>query len=204
MDRLWLPEGAHWDLNIEHKRLEDSGEFTGGGWKLVPHTVEAPRDTVDTMFNVLRDKRAAPHFLYGYRPTSRFPVVIQMIPLDRAGRALAHTLGPETNRANAIQIEICGRAADSGRWSANYYKGLANLCRMIERRVNIPHRVPISFAKPHRASPQGWVNAKGYLGHCHCPGNDHTDPGTGFRVHDLLKYIDRAGNHGLDLKPVHR
>lgn len=204
MNELWLPEGAHWDLNIEHHRLEDSGEFTGGGWKMVPHTVEAPRDSIVAMLGVLAGKRAAPHFLYGYTGTSRFPFVYQMIPLNRAGRALQHTFGPETNRANCIQIEICGRAADSGRWSANYYKGLANLCRMIERRVKIPHRVPISFKTPHRATPNGWVKASGYLGHCHCPGNTHTDPGTGFRVHDLFRYIDRAGNHGLELKPVRR
>lgn len=203
MNDLWLPEGAHWDLNIKHHRLEDSGPFTGGGWKLCHHTVEAPRDSIQSMIEVLAGKRAAPHLLYGYTRTSRFPFVYQMIPFNLAGRALQHTFGPETNRANCIQIEICGRAADSHRWSDNYYKGLANLCRMVERRVNIPRRAPKKFPDT-RFSPQGWVNAKGHVGHIHCPGNDHTDPGPGFRIHDLFRFMEQAGNHGVNLKPVTR
>jgi hypothetical protein len=86
---LWLPEGAHWDLNIEHAQLPDAGEFTGGGHKLVWHTTESERESVDAMWRVLRDKNAAPHVVIGWRDGFKYPVAIQCIPFNRAGRALA-------------------------------------------------------------------------------------------------------------------
>lgn len=188
MSDLWLPEGLHWDLHIEHHQLPDAGSFTGGGWGLCWHTTESPREAVDSMLGVLRDKNAAPHFVIGYRAGVRYPVVIQMIPLDRAGRALAHPSGPETNRANKIQIEICGRAAESNGWDTNWYRALANLAGLISHRVPIPHSRPRAFPGS-RYTGMGWVNAEGHIGHCHCPGNDHVDPGRfqGTRLVRLLK-----------------
>jgi hypothetical protein len=34
MDNLWLPEGHHWGLRIEHRELPIAGDFTCGGHKL--------------------------------------------------------------------------------------------------------------------------------------------------------------------------
>jgi hypothetical protein len=48
IDSLWLPEGAHWDLNIEHHPLQGgTGPMTGGGAKMVLHTTESPREWID-------------------------------------------------------------------------------------------------------------------------------------------------------------
>ena len=188
MNGSWLPVGAHWDLNIEHAQLTDAGAFTGGGWKVVWHTTESDRESVDAMWRVLRDKRAAPHVVIGWREGFRFPVAIQMIPFHRAGRALAHPSGPETNRANAIQIEVCGRAAESNDWDENWYKALANLALLIEHRVDVPRKRPRRFPGD-RYTGAGFVRAKGHVGHCHVPGNDHWDPGR-FDGRKLLRYMN--------------
>jgi hypothetical protein len=45
MDKNWLPEGHHWGLRIEHRRLPDAGPFTGGGHKLIWHTTEGGAST---------------------------------------------------------------------------------------------------------------------------------------------------------------
>jgi hypothetical protein len=187
---LWLPEGAHYDLNIEHGPLPDAGPFTGGGWKLCWHTTESERESVDAMWSVLRNKDAAPHFVIGYRKGFRFPVVIQMIPLHRAGRSLAHPSGPETNRANVIQVEICGRAAESNSWDDNWYRALANLGLLIEHRVPIERKRPRRFPG-ERYTGSGFVRATGHVGHCHVPGNDHGDPGR-FQGRKLLRFMEQG------------
>lgn len=107
MSKLWIPEGPRRDLNVEHSKGEDAGAIGGGGPKLVWHITVSPWMAVDSMVRVLRDKNAAPHFVIGGRPGFRFPVLVQMLALNRAGRALAHPSGPETNRANCVQVEIC-------------------------------------------------------------------------------------------------
>lgn len=195
---VWLPKGPHHDLNIEHHPLEDAGSFTGGGKKIVPHTTESPAEAVDAMVAVVGAKRAAPHFVFGYRKGYKFPVVVQCVALDQAARTLIHAPGtPETNRANAYQIEICGYTAHTKDWPENYLKGLANLWRMIHLVTGAPLNVPRSFRNPRRYTGSGWYNAKGIVGHCHCPGNFHTDP-TGLRA----KHISRMADSGWqNLKP---
>lgn len=198
MDKLWLPEGHHWDLHIEHDKSEDAGSFTGGGWKLCWHTTESPWQSVDSMVNVVQGKRANPHFVIGGRAGLEHPVVVQLIALNKAGRALAHPSGPETNRANTIQVEICGRAAESQDWPQNRYEALANLAELVRHRVNIPNSSDQDFSVPHRYTGMGWVNAKGYVGHSMCPGNDHTDPGR-FREGLLVDLVDKIPVEGWDL-----
>lgn len=198
MDRLWLPEGHHWDLHIEHDKSEDAGSFTGGGWKLCWHTTESPWEAVDSMVNVVQQKRANPHFVIGGRTGRDHPVVVQLIPLNKAGRALAHPSGPETNRANTIQVEICGRAAESQDWPLNRYEALANLADLIRHRVPVPNSSDQDFSVPHRYTGTGWVNAKGYVGHSMCPGNDHVDPGR-FREGLLIQLVADMPPEGYDL-----
>lgn len=190
MEKSWLPLGPHWDLNIEHGQLPDAGAFTGGGWKLVWHTTESQRESVDSMWSVLREKRAAPHVVIGWREGLRFPVAIQCIPFHRSARALEHSSGPETNRANCIQVEICGRAAESGGWDENWYKALANLALLIEHRVEIPRKRPRHFPG-QRYTGAGFVRAAGHVGHCHVPGNTHWDPGR-FDGRKLIRLMNRG------------
>ena len=200
MNDLWLPEGHHWDLHIEHDRQEDAGAFTGGGWKLCWHTTESSWNSVDAMCDVLRSKRAAPHFVIGGRPGVEHPVVVQLLPLDRAGRALANDSsdGFQTNRANVIQVEICGRTSEIPGWPDLMYKRLANLTELVMHRVDIPNSAPRDFSNPVRMSDSEWVAAKGYVGHCHAPDNDHVDPSR-FREGFLIDLVRSIRDGGYDL-----
>jgi hypothetical protein len=195
----WLPEGHHWDLHIEHKPLENAGTFTGGGKKLCWHTTESAFDKVDLMWQVLRDKRAAPHFVIGGRPGLQHPVVIQTIPLDRAARALQHPAGtPQTNRANAIQVEICGFTAEAVDWPESRYKALANLFVLIRHRVAIKNKATVDFSRPRRLGGQEWVDAEGHVDHGQCPNNTHHDV-LRFREGKLINLIENCPDGGYDL-----
>src|SRR4051812_23566771 len=99
------------------------------------------------MYNVLKAKRAAPHFVIGGRAGLEHPVVIQMIPLNQAGRALGNDSdGFDTNRADCWQTEICGTAANSGNWPTTRYKALANLVRLTNM-VSDTRMVPRRLAR---------------------------------------------------------
>jgi hypothetical protein len=206
LNDLWLPSDRHWDLHISHRPLEDGGALLGrGGRKIVLHTVEAPWHTVDAMYRVLRDKRAAPHLLIGGRPGVELPIVIQMIPFNRAGRALEHPGGtPATNAGGevVIQVEMCGFAASSHEWSQWRMKAIANMLSLVLHRQEVPLKAPVSFEHPHRLSPQEWIIVSGILGHCHVPHNTHTDPGR-FKVATLIKLI-KQGQHDLSRPSKHQ
>jgi len=174
MDKNWLPEGHHWGLNIEHKRLADAGAFSGGGHKLVWHTTEGTG--MDRMWRVLRDKNAGPHFLID--PGGGDAPVYQCIPLNRAARALQHPPGtPETNLANCIQVEIVGFAKDAKDWGHVIYRDLGALAALIGHRFNIRRGYRPFTVPAKKVTPAGFPRATGHLGHGHVPNNDHWDPG---------------------------
>jgi hypothetical protein len=186
---LWLPEGAHWDLNIEHHPLPGgTGPMTGGGNKLTLHTTESPREWIDAAIAQFGAGNGTPHLSIGWRKGFRFPVLAQFLPFDEYAKTLEHPAGtPETNRANAVQIEICDRAAESGDWDDNWYKALANVVTLTQHRIDIPSKCPRSFPGV-RYSGAGWVKAAGIVGHCHVPNNSHWDPGK-FKRNKLLGFM---------------
>lgn len=203
MSRLWLPEGEHYGLLIEHRPLESAGSFTGGGEKLLWHTTESPWEAVDSMFGVLRAKRAAPHLVIGGRAGEKRPVVIQMVPFNEAGRALGNDSsdGFQTNRADVLQVEICGRAALMAFFT--HYRALANLTRLVnvvvanDREVpRVMRRRPISA---RRWSDAEFVSLSGHTFHKHAPDNDHGDPGIGFRGSKLLRLLKNIPDGGYRL-----
>lgn len=105
--------------------------------------------------------------------------VRQHLALDQAATALKHPDGkPQTNRANAIQIEHVGFAGQAHRMPAGYLDGIAVLCRWIELARGVPRSAPFAFGPgaPRLSWPQ-WESFGGHFGHCHVPGNDHWDPG---------------------------
>lgn len=177
VDKLWIPTGTPYGLRVLKDRMEDAGQFTGGGWKLVWHTTEG--SSLQGAIDTLRARRSAPHFVIDPR-TGR---CVQTIPLNRAARCLQHIGPEETNRARAIQVEVVGFAAHSGEWPESHYRRLAMLALLIEHRVPIPRRMAagLTFSNPRKLTGVGFVRAAGHLGHIHVPGNNHTDPGTGFR-----------------------
>jgi hypothetical protein len=174
MDKNWLPEGHHWGLKIEHRRLPDAGVFIGGGHKLCWHTTEGYN--IDAMWRVLRDKNAAPHFVID--PGGGDAEVYQCIALNRAARALEHPPGtPPTNTANCIQVEICDYAKNAGDWGHVIYRDLGALAALIDHRFNIRRGYRPFTVPAKKVTPAGFVRATGHLGHSHVPNNSHWDPG---------------------------
>jgi hypothetical protein len=197
-DELWLPEGHHWDLHIEHRKSSnDAGSFTGGGWKWVLHTTEG--GSYDSNVTLLR-KVNTPHLVFGAVPGSLHWYVAQLLPFNVAGKTLQNDSsdGYQTNRANAIQMEIVGFTSQIPDWSDVMYKRLANLFVLIQHRVNIPAKAPMDFSSKEKLSDAEWVKAAGILGHIHAPDNDHGDP---YRLREgrLLELINDIPAGGYDL-----
>jgi hypothetical protein len=167
------PSGALWHPRAARAPHIDSGSFAGGGRKIVWHTTEGS--------SLPNYGGSAPHFTLNPQTGQLW----QHIPLNRAARALAHPSGPETNRANAIQVELIGFAKDTGNWSAGAYANIAELARWIEAAFGVPRRTGVQFTVPAtRLSGNSFFGYAGHIGHAHVPGNDHWDPGK-FRI-DLV------------------
>jgi len=201
MDRNWLPEGHTWDLHIVHgPRGRGAGDFTGGGWKLIWHTTESPWTWADDGASYLVREGKEPHFIIGGRRGTEHPVVHQMLPLDVAGRALENNVGDgyQTNRANAIQVEICAAASEMATFG--HYRALANLAELIMHRREIPNWTHAEAGTvPTRLSDTEFVAKQGMLGHNQAPDNNHTDPGRGFRWNTLQRLITEIPDGGYAL-----
>jgi hypothetical protein len=260
MSGIWLPTGAYASLNVERSPGHSIGGFTGGGHKGVIHITVSPWMAIDSMVGVLKSKGAEPQTVIGGRTGFKFPVLVQLLSLSDSGKALRHPSGPETNRANSQQMEICARpgnvrmtrtereadfspffdlpdvelpeeilqaaakAANGseshaqaavemielcmhensemlraynsgvGAWTDDTYKALANAWHLIDAKWNVPNRLARSFANTARFTGAGWVKAEGFLGHMHCPGNDHIDPTTAFWGRKLVRFLKSAPN----------
>jgi hypothetical protein len=157
--------------------------YTGGGHKLVWHTTEG--NGIDGAVGAYKANGNCPHFTIEVIDGKR--TLYQHLPLEVAASALRHDSGPATNTANCIQVEIVGFAGESGRWPMSKYHYLHLLATYCHRHFNVPLATPVDWSTPHRLSGAQWVNAKGHVGHVHCPGNDHTDPGTGFHIGHVLR-----------------
>ena len=186
MSKLWHPDAIR-------APSEDAGAFTGGGHKIVLHTTEGGTPT--SVVATLKANRSAVHFVIGTAGP-----LYQLIPLNKAGRGLEHPSGPETNRANAIQIEIVGFAKDSQNWSDAFYERIGHLCRWIEKNFNVPHKCGVEFtatasSPAKRLGGQAFFEYAGYIGHEHVPGNSHWDPGR-LRINKLLKAAEPGGAGG--------
>src|SRR4051812_48636045 len=103
---MWLPEGAHTSLNIEHHPAPATGPYMpGAGLGMLWHITVSPWFAIDPMIRVLLDKGAYPQLVIGGRPGYKFPVLAQMLPLNQWGKALEHPSGtPETNKAGWVQV----------------------------------------------------------------------------------------------------
>jgi hypothetical protein len=179
---------AIWNPHATRKPLEDAGSFAGGGHKFLVHTTEGP--TLDGAFTTRDMNRDAPHFILEVK--NGHQRLVQCIPINRAARGLEHNSGPETNRANCIQVEVVGFtdkavAAQLGHpelyvanWSADVYRHLHELMLWTHQNFGVPMESDFPFiGQPgyHRLSGDEFFNAKGLVGHCHAAGNSHTDPG---------------------------
>lgn len=175
-----------WHPHADRVELENAGSFAGGGRKTVLHTTEGT--SAAGAIAAYRANRSAPHFtLDPFNGSKKYGALYQHMPLNVAARALAHPSGPETNRANAIQVELVGFARDTNDWDEDVYERIRHLTGFIHRQFGVPQRCGVTFKASGavRLSGQAFFDYAGIIGHQHVPGNDHTDPGD-FRVGRLL------------------
>mgnify|MGYP000178987069 CR=1 FL=1 len=138
-------------------------------------------------------KAYPPHL--GYDPRTR--IKRQYVSLDRHSYALR---GGESDDEYVIQIEVVGRAAETGGWPAEWYRNIGlDLIRPLRNLLRIPDRhlrfygpnegiVLATATSPIRLSNEAFRAFTGHLGHQHVPAPDsHWDPG-GFRIDEAIDY----------------
>ena len=188
---------------------ESAGPHVGGGWKITHHTTEG--STAQGAIAAYRQHRGWPHFTAEW--DGRRLRLFQHLPLELGARALRNPVdGWETNLARTIQIEHVGFARNTGRWSEAHYRAIGDLCRWIEGSTGCPRRRMrgVSFATPRKLSGRSFHQGSGHHGHVHVPGNDHTDPGRGFRIGLVLDPDNtphrnfKAGVEGADVRAFQR
>lgn len=147
-------------------------------FRIVHHVTES-----DTALGAIAtfkgDKRPYPHFTVDQN------LVYQHTSIKAPARALANLSGGvETNRLNAIQIEVVGYSGQPK--NKLTLANVARLCRWIEEQWNIERIWPAGLPNPptatggdpghHNRDPNIWTQQGGHYGHCHLPENTHWDP----------------------------
>lgn len=198
----WWPSGAETDAPPKTPATTDDGgdgpTTTGVVWmpgvrklvrpsagtwavdcapKGILHTTEGAGDATST----LDANGDHPHF-----QVEQGGRITQYIPVNRAAKALKHTGSPETNRAHAVQIEVCGFAATTS-WPSAQKTAVRKVMRFIEANAGVERasHVPFVTGSSERLSGSAWIATGGWLGHQHVPQNDHYDPGA-ITIGDLL------------------
>ena len=161
----------------------DGGSFTGGSARGVLHTTEGSNFAGARSAYV--DNNSWPHFTVSFE--GGIFQVRQHLPINVAARSLENRPGGvQTNRRNAIQIEIVGFAKKSDQFPTKYLDGLAKLMRWIEGNAGVASISSVNFnpfpgsdglSNGIRLSHKDWDNYSGWLGHQHVPENEHGDPG---------------------------
>ncbi len=178
------------------------GTFNGSPWRVILHTTEG--GSIDGAVGAYRATGSWPHFTVDPSKGRR----AQHYDLDTSARALLHRpTDPETNRANAIQIEIVGFATESPGWPKPWLRWLGTAVLEPIRAV-----CPFALAAPdfvrypdsygfgahQRLTWDSWRAFSGICGHEHVPGNDHGDPG----ALDITTIIAALGGVHDDPKPT--
>lgn len=193
----WLPYAVRVPGN-------SAGPMAGGGAKTLHHTSEG--STAASCISAVRAKNAWPHFTSEW--TGARLAIFQHIPYNMGARALQHPSGPETNRANCVQIEHVGFTDDRyreqvgadpmlhvSRWPDARWAAIGAMCRDIEAATGCPavSAVPLDWwpaPNGRRQSGQGFYGSDGHTAHVFCPGNSHLD-GTGFKIGLVLNVDDK-------------
>lgn len=168
---LWHPAAK-----IVRPASLSGGTFIGVPWKVCLHTTEGGGNRNGTAS--FHGNPYWPHF-----EVEDGVGITQFLPLDRSAYALYN--GPEageTNRANMIQVEIAGYAADAPNFSAETLRNVASIIRFVHQETGMAIAFPLPFRPPFTDGPRltgAPLHAlEGVIGHQHVgDGNDHTDPG---------------------------
>jgi hypothetical protein len=149
--------------------------------KIVHHTTEG--STAEGALSALGSAHADSHFVVGKNKAGQ-QVILQLIDTNEAARALRNSPGGvETNKDNAIQIEVVGFAGKAK--DPATLANVANLCRWIEKTHGVARVWPNGFPKVavrgqdpggHNRNADNWVHKSGHYGHSQVPENTHWDP----------------------------
>ncbi|WP_210481595.1 peptidoglycan-binding domain-containing protein [Naasia sp. SYSU D00948] len=173
---LWVP-GAE---RVSNPRSR-GGTYVGGPWRFVFHTIEGRPSPAG--FRALAARHRQPPHLWAMPQAD---LLLQTIPLNRSAYALARPGTVQTNRRQAVQVELWGFAKDMASAPSDVLDWLA-------RRLLAPvaRLVPLNLGdvrppgtercyglhSPCRMSPAQWRDFAGVCGHKDVPDNAHWDPG---------------------------
>jgi hypothetical protein len=133
-----------WMPGIVHDPVTSIGPFTTGAPKGVLHTTEGSR--FSGADQTLKSNGTEPHFLVGTTGTIK-----QYRPITDAGTSLEHRAGTvETNRAHAIQIEVCGFAAKPD-WPTVQKKAVARVMAYCAAN-GVPLKSGVEFGRRTRSA----------------------------------------------------
>src|SRR5919197_192228 len=192
----------NWHPAAVHIRVPDAGPMLKAPSRGVLHTTETDQ---------------LPHYAHGTAPhftlNPRTRALWQHIPLNRAAEALEHHDGVQTNRLNAIQIELIEHAAHGAQWSLTEIHNVAAIMRWVEEVAHVRRVCTVTFTNRWHGMPaEKWLRYHGWCGHQHVPGQlaRHYDPGPidiaallGLRCEWTLVLL-RAGSTGAPVRQVQR
>lgn len=161
------------------------GSYVSGyPWRIVLHTTESRFGSGPGIINFFKGQPCStPHFMLDPGTGQK----AQFIPIEYSAAALRGGQGGyETNRARAIQVEICGRADEASGWPDSVLKFIgewiadvvaAGYPVNLDNITNNDYRGTVATANsPYRMSWSQWKSFDGVCGHIDVPGNDHYDP----------------------------
>lgn len=175
------------------------GSYIGAPWRFVVHTTET------TGVPGYNTGRSAPHITYN--PKTR--TYTQHTELTTAARALKNAPGGvETNRANALQLEVVCYSAKTvadqsltrlwvGHLPEHVYADLHQLRDWVTAEYGIkaewPGRQALSYSQANapgfRFTGPAWNTFNGFCGHQHVgDGNTHWDPG----AFDWTRFLEQG------------
>lgn len=157
------------------------GSYLAGPWRFVFHTIEGEPSA--EAFRRLAAGHATPPHLWAMPSAD---LLLQTIPLNRSAYALARPSSTQTNRLQAVQVELWGFAAKMAGASPATLDWLADrvlgpVARMVP--INLDNVRPAGgeycygTGSPCRMSAEEWTRFDGVCGHKDVPTNSHWDPG---------------------------
>lgn len=174
----WLPDVERVPWN------RDGGSYVGGPWRLIVHRTEG--HTVDASIATYRARGVWPHFTADIRPGQQR--LVQHGPLNIAASATKNLPGGvETNRRQAVQIEVVGFTdrpypGEDWRWLGRqlapcFAPGGIKAESTSRPWVDASDGFVARPDAPQRMTYAEWDAFNGVCGHQHVPENDHYDPG---------------------------
>jgi hypothetical protein len=174
----------------------------GTPWKIVLHTTESPFGSSPGIVRLFQSQPCStPHFCIDPGTGRK----IQFIPIDMSAAALRGGQGGyETNRAHAVQVEICGYAQEAGGWSDEVLRFIGGWVADVAKAVpiNLGHVTGSDYqgtvavaSSPYRMSGPQFEAFDGVCGHIDVPFNDHYDPYHLNKQKVVQHALDQLGTH---------